>query len=373
MKNKALIIVGVAYAVAIASLASGNLLHNFFGINGVAEHKVNDDPFTIFEESTPSSSSKPSTSSKPSSSSKASEAASSSAADGLPDRVPNADPSPYAETTLTYTRYNTQTYDPNNEAVDSNGNPITFYTLEVKIKKITDFRTNQVTDANGYPGDNCLNTLFNQVTEVERKYNVDVMGAINGDSSYNNLDHRLGYVLRNGQLLRSQYRTGVDSVFEDLVLWNDGTMSVYTEPGFTGTRRNASIPTYSTDYLTRNKAWQVWTFGPTLIDNGAIVVNDDEDVASPHQSGNQRTAIGYVGPYHYIFFVSQGRSRPDKTDGFSLQEVATKLLARGCTLAYNLDGGDSSTLYAIWDNSTKKFPSKTSPRRIGDMIYVVDA
>lgn len=372
MKKKALIIVGIAYAVAIASLATTNLLHNFFGINGVAEHKIDDDPFSSFDVSTPSSSSKPSTSSKPSSSSKASEETSSSTNE-LPDRVANTDPSPYTETTLTYTRYNTQTYDPDGEAVDSHGNPITFYTLEVKIKKITDFRTNQVTDANGYPGDNCLNTLFNQVSEVEKKYNVDVMGAINGDSSYNNLDHRLGYVLRNGQVLRSQYRTGVDSVFEDLVLWNDGTMSVYTEPGFTGTRRNSSIPTYSTDYLTRNKAWQVWTFGPTLIDNGAICVNDDEDVASPHQSGNQRTAIGYIGPYHYIFFVSQGRSKPDKSDGFSLQEVAAKLLARGCTLAYNLDGGDSSTLYAIWDNSTKKFPSKTSPRKIGDMIYVVDA
>ena len=368
MKKKALIIVGIAYAVAIASLATTNLLHNFFGINGVAEHRVDDDPFSSFDVSTPSSSKPSSSSSKSGSNSQASSEASS-----IETRETNNDPSPYSETTLTYTRYNPSTYDPNNEARDSHGYEITFYTLEVKIKKITDFRTNQVTDSRGYPGDNVLATLYNQVTDIERKYDVSVMGAINGDSSYNSLDHRLGYVLRNGQVLRTQTRTGVDSVFEDLVLWSDGTMSIYTEPSYTGPARTPAVPTYSPEYLTHNKAWQVWTFGPTLIRDGVIVVDDDEDVASPHQSGNQRTAIGYVGPYHYIFFVSQGRNRADKKDGFSLQEVAQRLYDRGCTLAYNLDGGDSSTLYCISEGSTKKFPSKKSPREIGDILYVVNA
>ena len=366
MKKKALIIVGIAYAVAIAGLATGNLLHNFFGINGVAEHKVDDDPFSDFDNSTPSSST-PSSHAGNSSGSKASSQTS------IETRVANTDPSPYETTTMVYTRYNPSTYDPDGECYDSQRNTITFYTLEVKIKKITDFRTNQVTDSRGYPGDNCLSDLYSQVNDVEKKYNVNVMGAINGDSSYNNLDHRLGYVLRNGQLLRSQYRTGNDSVFEDLVLWNDGTMSLYTEPGYTGTVRNPALPTYSTDYLTYNKAWQVWTFGPTLIKDGVISVDEDDDVASPHQTGNQRTAIGYIGPYHYIFFVSQGRNNANKKDGFSLHEVAERLLARGCTLAYNLDGGDSSTLYCVWNESTKKYPSKKNPRAIGDMLYVVDA
>ena len=370
MKKKPLIIVGIAYAVAIASLATTNLLHNFFGINGIAEHKIDDDPFSSFDVSTPSSSAPSSSTPKGSSTP---ETSSSAPSTSIETRETNNDPSPYQTTETIFTRYHYQDYDPNGECQDSRGYNVSFYTLEIKIKKITDFRTNQVTDANGYPGDNCLATVYNQIKDVEKKYNVTVKGAINGDSSYNNLDHRLGYVLRNGQLLRSQYRTGNDSVFEDLVLWNDGTMSIYTEPGFTGTVRSPALPTYSTDYLTHNKAWQVWTFGPTLIHNGVITVDEDEDVASPHQAGNQRTAIGYLGPYHYMFFVSQGRN-VGKNDGFSLHDIATRLYARGCTLAYNLDGGDSSTFYCLDSTGTpKRYPTQKTPRALGDMLYVVDA
>ncbi len=367
--KKLLLIIGLSYAVAIAGLATTNLLHNFFGINGVAEQRVDDDPFANFEESTPASSAKTST---PSSSGSGS--VTSSESEPAISSETTVTVSPYAETTTVFTRYNPNEYDPNNECHDSRDNPIIFYTLEIKIKKITDLRTNQVTDSNGYPGDNCLSTVYNQIKDVEKKYNVQVLGAISGDSSYNNLDHRLGYVLRNGQVLRTQARTGNDAVFEDLVLWNDGTMSLYTEPGFTGTRRTPSLPTYTTNDLTNGRAWQVWTFGPTLIYNGAICVDEDEDVASPHQAGNQRTAIGYLGPFHYMFLVSQGRNR-GQTDGFSLHDLAQRLYDRGCTLAYNLDGGDSSTFY-YWDetsNSAKKYPTQKTPRALGDMIYVVDA
>ena len=212
--KKLLLIIGLSYAVAIAGLATTNLLHNFFGINGVAEQRVDDDPFANFEESTPASSAKTST---PSSSGSGS--VTSSEREPAISSETTVTVSPYAETTTVFTRYNPNEYDPNNECHDSRDNPIIFYTLEIKIKKITDLRTNQVTDSNGYPGDNCLSTVYNQIKDVEKKYNVQVLGAISGDSSYNNLDHRLGYVLRNGQVLRTQARTGYDAVFEDLVLW----------------------------------------------------------------------------------------------------------------------------------------------------------
>lgn len=367
--KKLLLIVGLSYAVAIAGLATTNLLHNFFGINGIAEQRVNDDPFANFEESTPASSAKTSTPSS-SGSAVASQSESEPVASSSETTVTV---SPYTETTTTFTRYRPGEYDPNNECYDSRGNEIIFYTLEIKIKKITDLRTNQVTDSNGYPGDNCLSTVYNQIKDVEKKYNVTVLGAISGDSSYNNLDHRLGYVLRNGQVLRTQTRTGNDAVFEDLVLWNDGTMSLYIEPGFTGTRRTPSLPTYTTADLTSRKAWQVWTFGPTLVYNNVISVGEDDDVASPHQAGNQRTAIGYLGPFHYMFLVSQGRNK-GQTDGFSLHDLAQRLYDRGCSIAYNLDGGDSSTFYCLDETGTaKRYPTQKNPRALGDMIYVVDA
>ena len=145
--KKLLLIVGLSYAVAIAGLATTNLLHNFFGINGVAEQRVNDDPFANFEESTPASSAKTST---PSSSGSGSAPASES--EPVASSETTVTVSPYTETTTTFTRYRPGEYDPNQECYDSRGNEIIFYTLEIKIKKITDLRTNQVTDSNGYPG-----------------------------------------------------------------------------------------------------------------------------------------------------------------------------------------------------------------------------
>ncbi|MBR5750059.1 MAG: hypothetical protein IKX82_00195, partial [Bacilli bacterium] len=125
MKKKPLIIVGIAYAVAIASLATTNLLHNFFGINGIAEHKIDDDPFSSFDVSTPSSSAP--SSSKPKSSSTP-ETSSSAPSTSIETRETNNDPSPYQTTETIFTRYHYQDNDPTGECQDSSGYNVSFYT-----------------------------------------------------------------------------------------------------------------------------------------------------------------------------------------------------------------------------------------------------
>jgi exopolysaccharide biosynthesis protein len=60
-------------------------------------------------------------------------------------------------------------------------------------------------------------------------------------------------------------------------------------------------------------------------------------------TSNPRTAIGIIDNLHYVFVVSDGRT--SQSAGLTLYELANIMKDLGCTTAYNLDGGGSSTMY----------------------------
>ena len=86
-------------------------------------------------------------------------------------------------------------------------------------------------------------------------------------------------------------------------------------------------------------------------------------------ASNPRTAIGYISENHYVFVVSDGRT--SESAGLSLSELATFMKNLGCTQAYNLDGGGSSTMY--YNGSVINNPTTTgriSERSVSDIIYI---
>ena len=88
------------------------------------------------------------------------------------------------------------------------------------------------------------------------------------------------------------------------------------------------------------------------------------------QVTNPRTAIGVLSPLHYIFVVSDGRT--DESVGLSLLELAQLMQDLGCTLAYNLDGGGSSTMWFNGEvlNRPTTFGDKISERSVSDIVYI---
>ncbi|MGI6230159.1 MAG: phosphodiester glycosidase family protein [Tractidigestivibacter sp.] len=173
--------------------------------------------------------------------------------------------------------------------------------------------------------------------------------AINGDY-YGWRD--AGYVIRNGVLYRETADTGTDC----LVIWGDGTFSSATE-GET-----------SAQDLLDSGAWQVLSFGPVLLDNGELMVSEDDEV-SQSKSSNPRTAIAMVEPLHYQFFVSDGRT--SESEGLSLYQMAELLSENGATFAYNLDGGGSSTMYfngSVVNNPTDG--TNMGERSVSDIVYI---
>jgi exopolysaccharide biosynthesis protein len=152
--------------------------------------------------------------------------------------------------------------------------------------------------------------------------------AINGDYYGFRSD---GIVIRNGIIYRDEpARTG-------LAFYRDGTMKVYDE-----TQTSAQE-------LLDEGVWNTLSFGPALIKDSVIAsdlayVEVDTNFGNHPIQGNQpRTGVGIIDSNHFVFVVVDGRS-PGYSRGVSLTEFAGIFQALGCSDAYNIDGGGSSTM-----------------------------
>lgn len=174
--------------------------------------------------------------------------------------------------------------------------------------------------------------------------------AINGD--YYGARQK-GYVLRNGTL----YRKKANGKQEDLVIYDDGTFAVIKENEV------------SAKQLEEFGAEQILSFGPALVLDGEIAVSPGDEVGKA-MADNPRTAIGFVEDCHYLLVVSDGRTSQSK--GLSLYELAEFMQSAGAELAYNLDGGGSSTMY--FNGEIINFPTTNNnifnERSVSDIVYI---
>ncbi len=116
------------------------------------------------------------------------------------------------------------------------------------------------------------------------------------------------------------------------------------------------------DELKEASPWQVWSFGPRLLENGKALTKFNSTV----ERNNPRSAIGYVEPGHYYFVQVDGRGA-NGSRGMTLEQLAQLFESLGCETAYNLDGGQTAGI--VWDGELVSFPYG---RMISDIIYVTD-
>ena len=180
---------------------------------------------------------------------------------------------------------------------------------------------------------------------------VNAILAVNGDY-YGARD--AGYVIRNGQLLRSDSQ---DANQEDLVVYRDGSFEIIREGDITAHE------------LLNKGAVQVLSFGPALIENSQVAVDSADEVGKAMAS-NPRTAIGIIDDKHYVLVVSDGRT--DESKGLSLKELADFMKELKVTTAYNLDGGGSSTMYFNGQIINKPTTNghNIEEREVSDIVYL---
>ena len=119
-------------------------------------------------------------------------------------------------------------------------------------------------------------------------------------------------------------------------------------------------------YLEENGVRFSLAFGPILIDNGVI-----QNVERPYPIGsgfkkNARAALCQLDSLHYLLVAVS--AEPPYAEGHELSVFSENLLEMGCTMAYNLDGGQSATI--VMNDEVKNYVYE---RRISDIIYFATA
>ena len=174
--------------------------------------------------------------------------------------------------------------------------------------------------------------------------------AVNGDFCG---ARTTGYVIRNGIVY---WDTG-DAATDVLCIYADGHFEI-TNAGETTAQALADAG-----------VWQAFSFGPALVQDGAVTVSEGEEVGHAMAS-NPRTAIGIIDDLHYVLVVSYGRT--DESAGLTLRQLASFMQGLGVTTAYNLDGGGSSTMY--WNSQVINEPTTSGrsikERSVSDIVYI---
>ena len=154
-------------------------------------------------------------------------------------------------------------------------------------------------------------------------------------------------------------------VYRDLGISSTDVLCIYADGHFEITNSGEA----DAQALVDAGVWQAFSFGPGLVEDGSVTVDEQTEVGRAMAS-NPRTAIGVIDPLHYVFVVSDGRT--DESAGLTLYQLANFMQDLGASTAYNLDGGGSSTMYfqgQVVNNPTTG-GSRIKERSVSDIVYI---
>ena len=221
----------------------------------------------------------------------------------------------------------------------------TYFVVDIKVSSVEYLKTALAS------GDKLTANSTETVAKIATAQNAVL--AINGDGCGQS-KRTTGYVVRNGVTYRQAARSSSGDT-ESLVIHGDGSMEIIDE-------RKTTLASVE------NK-WHVFSFGPALINNGAISVTKGQEISGQSMADNPRTSIGMVEPLHYVIIVGNGRTNDSK--GLTLYQLAQALAYEGCKIGYNLDGGGSSTLW--FKGEVINYPTtngRYSEREVSDIVYI---
>ncbi len=215
------------------------------------------------------------------------------------------------------------------------GKKLTYYIADIYLRDITSLRTSA---AKSFRNDD--RARVKAMADREK-----ALIAISGDM-FN--AHKNQLVIRNGEV----YKNKTYQNWEVCLLYLDGSMEAMT------------VEEYHSRPL-RDDIWQAWEFGPSLLgENGAPLTSFPN---SKVKVQNPRSVIGYYEPGHYCFVTVDGRQKHSR--GLTMAELSQLMSSLGCKVAYNLDGGESASMY--WNGDIFNKPSDGG-RAMADIVYIVE-
>ena len=220
---------------------------------------------------------------------------------------------------------------------------IVYYVADIQLASATEFHT-------ALSGDKPEGDLEGLSAIAAR---TDAVLALNGDD-YG--VHNFGTIIRNGELLRAR-----DTTRNMLIVDHAGDFSVIID-------RKGENPKVLGQKLMDEGVLQTFEFGPVLIRDGQPAeFSDAFDIISTNPDRREpRTAIGQIGPLHYIAIIVDGR-QDGYSLGISLQDLQNLFMQYGAQTAINLDGGGSTELW--FQGQIINRPSGGEERSISDILY----
>lgn len=219
---------------------------------------------------------------------------------------------------------------------------VVYYVMDVYVRNI----------------ENLFASYENAYVSADKLYNNTAFGksvaAISGDLFHGYKESK-PVIVRNGKVIRT-----ADFITDDIcVLYFDGTMETITPEEYNWSAIQAKNP------------YQVWCFGPELIDESG---HAKTEISSVVWRANPRAAIGYVEPGHYVLACVNGyrddSEAPSHGVGANLDLLAKIMEEYGCVSAYNLDGGASVYAYYGDEKLVEISNQGGSKRSISDLICI---
>lgn len=160
-----------------------------------------------------------------------------------------------------------------------------------------------------------------------------------------------GIIIRQGTMYRNK-PFGIDTLFID----SNGNFTVMDD-----------FEAVESGFLDSHKIYQSLAFGPVLVQEGKSVQKSVRyhSVNCGQYVDNPRTAIGQLGELHYLMCTIDGRS--NRSPGCTTNELADIMAAKGCITAYNLDGGQSTTM--VFGDRVYNAVSNGGERAVSDIVY----
>lgn len=206
----------------------------------------------------------------------------------------------------------------------------------VQIANASQLKTEQ---AKPYPSKTTV-----RVSEISKR--VKAVLAVNADwFTY----HNTGIVYRNGELLRNRSNEEYDGLAIDI----NGDFHIVR-------------PMTEAEYakITTPIAHS-FVFGPALVMDGEVL-----EIVGRKVTYKQRMAIGQIAPLCYVLVATDGPDQPNSV-GLSVPQLAELMHGLGAQTAYNLDGGQSTSMLMHQVKLNGQNPKNI--RAIGDIIYFTTA
>lgn len=165
-----------------------------------------------------------------------------------------------------------------------------------------------------------------------------------------------GIEVRNGEVIfddphRLEYIHGSMPTYETLALYRDGHAESMPN-------KEKSAPQY-----VEEGALQVYSFGPCLVKDGKLTRYSLE---LTNKSYHPRLAIGVVENGHYVVVMCEGRI--ERSKGVQMAYLAQLMMREGCTLAVNMDGGQSAAVAFMGHQINKVWSTQPNGREQADIL-----